>query len=99
MKKRNIVVVQPPSNVESKLMMENANLLRRIDEAPLGVDADLPRCVNKIDHSIHSSPRCVRLQHERKNSIALERAQFLQRVADNGRRLSISTLNDITPFN
>ena len=78
--------------------MENASLLRRIQHSPLGVDADLPQSVNKIDHSIYSSPRCVRLHYERNKSIALEKAQFLQRVTENGRRLSISTLNDITPF-
>jgi hypothetical protein len=79
--------------------MENASLLRRIHESPLGVDADLPQSVNKIDHSIYSSPRCVRLLRERNSSIAQERADFLQRVTENGRRLSISTLYDITPFN
>jgi hypothetical protein len=79
-------------------MMENANLLRLINESPLGVDAKLPRSINKIDHCIHSSPRCVRLSRENQNSITSERARFLQKVTENGRRLSISALNDITPF-
>ncbi len=98
MNKRNIVVVQPPRNTESKLMMENVNLLRTINNTPLGVDTTLPLSVNKIDHSKQTSPRCVRLNNERLIDIENERARFLQRVTENGRRLSISALNKFTPF-
>lgn len=64
MNKKNLVVVQPPNHVESKLMMENTNLLKRMNESKIGVDDKLPFTVNKIDHSVHSSPRCVRLANE-----------------------------------
>ena len=98
MNRRNLVVVQPPRNVESKLMMENASLLRRINLSPLGVDDTTPQSIDKIDHSMQSSPRCVRLNRERLEAIEKERMRFQKQVTENGRRLSISRLNNFTPF-
>jgi hypothetical protein len=98
MNKKNLVVVQPQQNYNSKLRMENKVLLKMIDEAPIGVDTTLPESVNKIDHSLATSPRCVRLTNEREKAIINERLRLEKRITENTRRLSISTLRGFEPF-
>ena len=66
--------------------------------SPLGVDDFLPETVDKIDHRKNTSPRCVRLNKERLEEIEKERYRLIKRINENGRRLSISRLNNFTPF-
>jgi len=70
--------------------MENEGLLRRITFTPICVDDSTPITRAKIDHSIKTSPRCVRLRREQFEALEHERARYFKKVSENSRRLSIS---------